>query len=128
MFEHDPRKPSRWRTRAAIEAAIAAGIVVGLFDIQVGTGGLAGGILILFVSFSVGGIGSAILCALATDRHLAVGVGYAGSLATTAVIAGRWEEWTTAVYGFVFIFLVLGSPALLVSLFCAYLKWAELWD
>jgi hypothetical protein len=123
MFEGD----TAWRSRAAIESAIAAGVIVGLFVAYSATVfpyGLYG----LFVAFVVGGIGSAVLCVLATDRFVAVGLGYATSVAMTFVLANDWEGWATAVDGFTIIFVAAGSPALLVSLFCAYLKWAELWD
>jgi hypothetical protein len=119
--------PSTWRTRAAIEAAIAAGVVVGRFvaySATVFVYGLYG----LILASVVGGVGCALLCVLATDRFVAVGLGYATSVALTFVLSNHWEGCATAVCGFTIIFVSAGSPALLVSLFCAYLKWAELWD
>jgi hypothetical protein len=81
-----------------------------------------------FVSMAVGGVGCVVLCVLANDCHVAVGLGYAASMAITFVIVSNWEGWTTAARQFTIIFLFAGSPALLVSFFCAFLKWAELWD
>jgi hypothetical protein len=110
-----------------MEAAIGAGVVVGLF-LAHSASVFPMGILGLFVSLAVGGVGCAVLCVLAPNYHLAVGLGYAASMGMTFVIASRWEGWTAAARQFTSVFFFAGIPALLVSFFCAYLKWAELWD
>jgi hypothetical protein len=46
----------------------------------------------------------------------------------TFVIASDWEGWTLATRRFAMVSLLVGGPSLLVSLFYASLKWAELWD
>jgi hypothetical protein len=110
MFERGTPASAEWRTRAAIEGAIAAGVIVGLLP----------GPLFLPVAMMIGIVCCTVLCALATHLHAAVGFAYAASLAMTSGIAA-WSSkgWADAVYWFTILFFFCGRPGdIRITLLC----------
>ena len=121
--------PTVRRTSAAIGIAAAAGVPAGLF-LHV-TAVPFGPVLLGLAMALVGAIvGTAVLCVVATDRYVTVGVAYAASLAVTTVIAsiaasGWGNSWWGPLEQFGAIFSITAFASLFGSLPVAVLKWED---